>query len=58
MGIKVECQECNKVFETRRVNNVRCPRCGSRDVDLAEPCPGWIPAEAKANAAPNVARVM
>ena len=39
MKIKMECQECEKVF-SRVVKSstaeVRCPRCKGYDVDLAE----------------------
>lgn len=51
MGIKVECRECEKVFTSHRAlrgGEVKCTGCGSYDVDLAEPCPGWSEARATA----------
>ena len=38
-GLKLKCQECGKVFTKKigpRTVEVKCPKCGSLDVDVAE----------------------
>jgi len=33
--VKLKCMECDFVFESRRIHDPECPKCGSTDVELA-----------------------